>query len=296
MEPGAIGHCVFMPHVVLRSLAATAVVCGRDGSSGTTNAASSSDGSSTVAHTEAFGGAAQRFGGRSASRVGKTSNWGFGVVQSNWGATATGGTITATGVISSACGSGTLTASHVVVDLSSVQPESSGFRASTAWGSTGAAKLAVIRETTAWAMPRTPRAADKDNRNDVVGHVSNGQDFAGNLATFVTNMSLWIIGNYSRFVRPGYQRVGTSGKILSNLLLSAYKNPTDDTVVDVASNSGAAGADLSVFITGAVPCTLTPYVTSSSDSLAAKSSVTVSGSRFTFSLGGQSVTTFVGKP
>ena len=313
MEPGAIGHCDVMPHVVLPSLAATAGVCGRSGS-GTTNAASVFGGSSSVSGTEALGGAAQRFGGQSASAVGQTSNGGSVVVESNWGAVATDATIRVASVISSACGSGTSTASDVVVDLRSVQQETSGFGASTAWSATGAglplhriridttgagtsetdiAKLAVARGATVWAMPWTPPPADKDNSNEVTGHPSNGQDFAGKLATFETNMSLWIMGNYSRFVRLGYQRVGTSSKIPSNVLLSANKDPTDGTVVVVASNSGPAAADLSVFITGAAPCTLTPHVTSS---LTAKSSVTVSGSLFTFSLGARSVTTVVGKP
>jgi O-glycosyl hydrolase len=41
---------------------------------------------------------------------------------------------------------------------------------------------------------------------------------------------------------------------------------------------------------------MTPWVTSSSDDLASKSAVSVSGSRFTFPLGAQSVTSLVGKP
>jgi O-glycosyl hydrolase len=64
----------------------------------------------------------------------------------------------------------------------------------------------------------------------------------------------------------------------------------------VAINNNTSATNVSVFISGASPCSMTPYVTSSSDSLASKTAVSVSGSRFTFSLGGQSVTTFVGKP
>jgi glucuronoarabinoxylan endo-1,4-beta-xylanase len=107
---------------------------------------------------------------------------------------------------------------------------------------------------------------------------------------------LWIMGNYSRFVRPGYQRVSTSGSVPSGVLFSAYKNPSDGTVVVVAANTNSSAASLSVFISGAAPCSVTPWVTSSTDSLASKTAVSVSGSRFTFSLGAQSVTTFVGKP
>jgi glucuronoarabinoxylan endo-1,4-beta-xylanase len=107
---------------------------------------------------------------------------------------------------------------------------------------------------------------------------------------------LWVLGNFSRFVRPGFVRVSTSGAVPAGVLLSAYTNPADGTVAVVAINNNTSATNVSVFISGASPCSMTPYVTSSSDSLASKTAVSVSGSRFTFSLGGQSVTTFVGKP
>jgi glucuronoarabinoxylan endo-1,4-beta-xylanase len=107
---------------------------------------------------------------------------------------------------------------------------------------------------------------------------------------------LYVMGNYSRFVRPGYQRVSTSGTVPSGVLVSAYKNPTDGTVAVVAVNSSNSAASLSVFMSGAAPCSVTPWVTSAADSLASKTAVVVTNSRFTFSLGAQSVTTFVGKP
>jgi glucuronoarabinoxylan endo-1,4-beta-xylanase len=96
---------------------------------------------------------------------------------------------------------------------------------------------------------------------------------------------VWIMGNYSRFVRPGYQRVSTSGTVPSNVWLTAYQSPTDGTVVVVAANNNPSATNLSVFISGAAPCSMTPWVTSSSDSLASKTALSVSGSRFTFSLG-----------
>jgi glucuronoarabinoxylan endo-1,4-beta-xylanase len=107
---------------------------------------------------------------------------------------------------------------------------------------------------------------------------------------------LWVMGNFSRFVRPGYMRVSTSGTVPSGVQLSAYTNPADGTVVVVAINNNTSATNLSVFLSGAAPCSMTPWVTSSSDSLASKSTVTVSGARFTFSLGAQSVTSFVGTP
>jgi glucuronoarabinoxylan endo-1,4-beta-xylanase len=386
-----------------------------------------------------------------------------------------------------------------VVNLSSVQQKISGFGASTAWagatmsttdadllwstttgaglslhriridttgtstsgGELGNAKLAVARGVTIWATPWTPPAADKDNNNNVMGHLSNGQDFANKLKTFVSNMKtagvpiyavsaqnepdanvsyescvydgtsissfiakymgpalsgtvkimapetqnwcgfktfwplikanttamgyidivatheygcnvtaypdiaqagkefweteiydtvtatddgmgsglrvaklihealtvanmnawhywwvyggengglfntattpahatkrLWVEGNWARFVRPGYSRVATSGTVPSGVLVSAFKNATDGTVSIVAVNNNTSATNVSLFISGAAPCSMTPWVTSASDSLTAKSAVAVSNSRLTASLAAQSVTTFVGK-
>ncbi|HMC94767.1 MAG TPA: glycoside hydrolase family 30 beta sandwich domain-containing protein, partial [Polyangia bacterium] len=107
---------------------------------------------------------------------------------------------------------------------------------------------------------------------------------------------LWVEGNYARFVRPGFQRVGTTGTAPSGVLLSAYKNPADGTVAIVAINNNTTSTPISFFVSGAAPCSLTPWVTSSTDSLASKTAVSVSGSRASFTLGAQSVTTLVGKP
>jgi len=107
---------------------------------------------------------------------------------------------------------------------------------------------------------------------------------------------LWVMGNFSRFVRPGYTRVSTSGTVPSGVLLTAYKNPADGTVVMVAINNNTSATPVSLFVSGAAPCTVTPWLTSASDNLAEKSPITVSNARFSASLPAQSVTTFVGKP
>lgn len=112
----------------------------------------------------------------------------------------------------------------------------------------------------------------------------------------VWSKRLWVLGNFSRFVRPGFRRVSTSGAIPAGVLLSAYTNVADGTVAIVAANTNASSTNLSVFITGSAPCTMSPYVTSASDNLESKTAVTVNESRFTFSLAAQSVSTFVGKP
>jgi glucuronoarabinoxylan endo-1,4-beta-xylanase len=124
---------------------------------------------------------------------------------------------------------------------------------------------------------------------------------AGNGALWDTNTGqatkrLWVEGNFSRFVRPGFQRVGTSGSVPSGVFVSAYASPSDGTVAIVAINDNTSATPISLFVSGAAPCSMTPWVTSATDNLAAKAAVPVAGSRATYSLDPQSVTTFVGTP
>jgi O-glycosyl hydrolase len=68
-------------------------------------------------------------------------------------------------------------------------------------------------------------------------------------------------------------------------------------VAVVAVNNNMSSTPISVAISGgSSPCSMTPWVTSSSDSLASKPDVMVSQGRVSLSLGAQSVTTLVGKP
>lgn len=114
--------------------------------------------------------------------------------------------------------------------------------------------------------------------------------------TNVWTKRFWVMGNFSRFVRPGYMRVSTSGTVPSGVRLSAYTNPGDGTVVVVAINANTTATPVSVFISGAAPCSVRPWVTSATDSLASKPAIPVNNSRFSASLGAKTVTTFVGKP
>ncbi len=105
----------------------------------------------------------------------------------------------------------------------------------------------------------------------------------------------YTIGNYAKFVRPGYVMVDVTGNSNANLLLSAFKN-TDGTVVVVAVNKGSAAVTVPITITGGTaPAMCTPNVTSSSANIAAGTQVTVTGGTFSASLAGTTVTSFVCK-
>ena len=105
----------------------------------------------------------------------------------------------------------------------------------------------------------------------------------------------YTIGNYSKFVRPGYTRVEVTGNSNANLLLSAYKG-TDGTVVVVAINNGTSSVTVPISISGGTaPASCTPNVTSASANLTAGSPVTVTGGSFTATLAATTVTSFVCK-
>jgi len=103
------------------------------------------------------------------------------------------------------------------------------------------------------------------------------------------------LGNYSKFVRPGYTAVEVGGNANADLLISGYKG-SDGTVVVVAVNKGAAAATVPITISGGTaPAMMTPNVTSATDNLKAGTAVAVSGGSFMASLPSKTVTTFVGK-
>ena len=110
---------------------------------------------------------------------------------------------------------------------------------------------------------------------------------------------VYALGNFSKFVRPGYYRVDVSGAAKPSgtvPLVVAFTNLPDATVAIVVVNGGSA-QNVSFFVSGtAWPASVTPYVTTRSSKLAAGTAISVSGARFSASLAAQSVTTFVGKP
>ena len=117
-------------------------------------------------------------------------------------------------------------------------------------------------------------------------------DLQGNSVS--ASSRLWAFGNYSRFVRPGAVRIGASSSS-GAVDLSAFKN-TDGTVAIVALNTGS-GADpitYSLSGTGTVNgATVTPYLTSSSASIAAQGATTVSNGSFTATIPARSLVTYV---
>lgn len=114
--------------------------------------------------------------------------------------------------------------------------------------------------------------------------------------TFTANKRLWTIGNFSRFVRPGYNRIGlSSNNPESNVYTSAYKDSVTGKLVIVAINKNNSLTSVTFNLNGTSlsSTAVTPYRTSSSENLTQLTNLTASGGSFTATLAASSVTTFV---
>ena len=103
---------------------------------------------------------------------------------------------------------------------------------------------------------------------------------------------LYTLGNYSRFVRPGYYRVGVSTESWG--LITAFRDSVSGHFAIVAVNSAAIDMPVAFDIAGLNPRTVTPCVTSAAMSLSNQAPVSVSNSVFSYDLPAMSVVTFAG--
>ena len=107
---------------------------------------------------------------------------------------------------------------------------------------------------------------------------------------------MYALGNFSRFVRPGYYRVGVT-YAGSALLVSAYMDTTTSNFAIVAVNTNNSIDVNQTFSLANFPGagTVTPWITSSNLSLASQPAVTVNNLSFTYPIPARSVVTFVGQ-
>jgi O-glycosyl hydrolase len=121
----------------------------------------------------------------------------------------------------------------------------------------------------------------------------NGVLVVINGTTVTVPKRLYALGQYSRFVRPGWVRVGTTVNPATNVYLSAFKNATGSQVAIVAVNTGASQVQLPLTVDSGQFGTLTQYRTSSSENIANVGTLTA-GPTVTATLTASSITTFAG--
>jgi glucuronoarabinoxylan endo-1,4-beta-xylanase len=150
------------------------------------------------------------------------------------------------------------------------------------------------------------RVANMIHDNLVLGNVSawhywwlvpaSAEGNAG-LVRFQTTTLLpraWVMGNWSRFVRPGFVRVAIPPAPQRFLSLSAFAELATGRFVIVAINQGYLDLAQDFTIAGGVATEVTPWVTSDSQQLAAQAAVTITDGAFTATLPARSVTSLVG--
>lgn len=104
---------------------------------------------------------------------------------------------------------------------------------------------------------------------------------------------LWAMAAYSRYIRPGAHRIGSSMSA-SGLQLSAYQN-TDGSVIAVVLNTGSSANSVSYTLsnTGITTGRSTPYLTNGSGNMAAQTAISVSANSFTANVPARSLVTYV---
>lgn len=111
--------------------------------------------------------------------------------------------------------------------------------------------------------------------------------------TWTPNASFWAMGNYSKFVRPGWVRVGETDD--GGLTLTTFDDPVSGKFAIVAANSGSSAITESYTLNGLSATSVTPYLTSSTSDLAQQSSIAISNNVFSATIGAQSIVTYYGQ-
>ncbi len=105
---------------------------------------------------------------------------------------------------------------------------------------------------------------------------------------------LFTFGQYSRFVRPNYNRINATSSQPSELI-SAYKDSASTSFAIVVVNTNAAtGVFQTISLANFSAPSVTPWITTATLSLAHQTAVTVTNSSFTYFVPAMSVVTFVG--
>ncbi len=109
--------------------------------------------------------------------------------------------------------------------------------------------------------------------------------------TYKADATLWVLGNYSLFVRPGYKRIDVDIPNYDRTFFgTGFISPDGNRIVVVMSNLTAASMDFRLNLNGVSPKSLNSYTTTLKKHLEQQS---LDAARTEFTLEPSSVTTFV---
>ncbi|HRS75408.1 MAG TPA: glycoside hydrolase, partial [Anaerolineaceae bacterium] len=110
------------------------------------------------------------------------------------------------------------------------------------------------------------------------------QDLATN---GVMNIKAYALGSYSKFIRPGYYRMGATASPTSGVQVSAFKNTNNSNpskIVFIAINNNSSATSQTFVLNGLNVTSVTPWRTDASTNLVAQPAVSVTNNTFTYSL------------
>lgn len=130
-----------------------------------------------------------------------------------------------------------------------------------------------------WTAFATERYSQKNrfylirmNATGDTGDESYGDIKKGGRLTVDKN--LWVLGNYSRFIRPGYKRVAIKGADdLNGLMGSSWLSPDEKTLVTVFVNMSQASKKVGITVANNAIESMKAYLTDKNNSLKLQSSL-----------------------
>ncbi|OME80231.1 hypothetical protein BK120_20635 [Paenibacillus sp. FSL A5-0031] len=114
-------------------------------------------------------------------------------------------------------------------------------------------------------------------------------------STYQLTKRYYAFGNFSKFIKPGYVRIGASENPQSGVYASAFKDPATGKFTIVAVNDSDSSAEVNFNPSGFTAGKLTPYTTNSDLNMAKGPNVPLAGGKFKTVIPAKSVITFVGE-
>lgn len=103
--------------------------------------------------------------------------------------------------------------------------------------------------------------AQGDSGEESYGDIKNG-------GTLTADKNLWVLGNYSRFIRPGYKRVAVDGADeMNDLMGSSWLSPDGNTLVTVLVNMNKTSRNISLSLADKSIESIKTYVTNKINNL-----------------------------
>jgi len=144
----------------------------------------------------------------------------------------------------------------------------------------GAFNSARVNAWHYWRLSAVPNGyTDNEALTDGKGHVAQ---------------RAYVIGNWSKFVRPGWHEVDVTNS--GRLLVTAFRSQAGTDSAIVVVNDHRFPVPRQSFVVGSVmEGVVTPWITSRSFSLAVQSAAPITNGKFSYSIPAESVVTFVGR-